>query len=39
MAIVKMKRLHLLALESDRNALFDKLQRLGTDMGLEDFLT
>ena len=29
MAIVKMKRLHILALESDRNILFDQLQRLG----------
>ena len=29
MAIVNMKRLHMLALESDRNELFDKLQRLG----------
>ncbi len=29
MAIVKMKRLHILALESDRNILFDHLQRLG----------
>lgn len=29
MAIVKMKRLHMLALESDRDELFDKLQRLG----------
>lgn len=29
MAIVKMKRLHMLALESDRDELFDKLQHLG----------
>ena len=29
MAIVKMKRLHILALESDRDTLFDQLQRLG----------
>lgn len=29
MAIVKMKRLHILALESDRDQLFDELQRLG----------
>lgn len=29
MAIVKMKRLHMLALESDRDILFDKLQHLG----------
>ncbi len=29
MAIVKMKRLHMLALRADRNKLFDKLQRLG----------
>jgi V/A-type H+-transporting ATPase subunit I len=29
MAIVNMKRLHMLALESDRNLLFDKLQHLG----------
>ncbi len=29
MAIVTMKRLHILALESDRNSIFDQLQRLG----------
>lgn len=29
MAIVKMKRLHVLALESDRDTLFDQLQQLG----------
>ena len=29
MAIVKMKRLHVLALESDRDQLFDRLQALG----------
>lgn len=29
MAIVKMKRLHMLALEADRSALFDQLQKLG----------
>lgn len=29
MAIVKMKRLHMLAPESDRDVLFDKLQHLG----------
>ncbi len=29
MAIVKMKRLHMLALESDRNKLFSELQSLG----------
>lgn len=29
MAIVNMKRLHMLALEADRDTLFDKLQRLG----------
>lgn len=29
MAIVKMKRLHMLALEADRSALFDRLQKLG----------
>ena len=29
MAIVNMKRLHMLALESDRSELFDKLQHLG----------
>ena len=29
MAIVKMKRLHMLALESDRDRLFDTLQRMG----------
>lgn len=29
MAIVKMKRLHMLALESDRNVLFNRLQSLG----------
>lgn len=29
MAIVKMKRLHMLALRADRNDLFDKLQQLG----------
>ena len=29
MAIVKMKRLHMLALESDRDRLFDALQQFG----------
>lgn len=29
MSIVKMKRLHMMALESDRDALFDRLQHLG----------
>ena len=29
MAIVAMKRLHILALEADRDRLFDDLQRLG----------
>ena len=29
MAIVKMKRLHMLALEADRATLFDRLQKLG----------
>ena len=29
MSIVKMKRLHMLAMEADRDRLFDRLQRLG----------